>query len=68
MTGEDPLIICLAGHLTADVAIARLLLAGESVPSIRKRVRAARDGSAAWAELDRLTRTAPLERVSSGIP
>jgi cyclopropane fatty-acyl-phospholipid synthase-like methyltransferase len=63
MTSDDPLAGCLSGHFTAEVAIARLLLAGESAAGIRKRVRAGRDGSTAWAELDRLTHAAPLERL-----
>ncbi|HEY7579933.1 MAG TPA: class I SAM-dependent methyltransferase [Acetobacteraceae bacterium] len=63
MTGEDPLLACLAGHLAADMAIARLLLAGENADGIRGRVRASRDASAAWTELDRLTQRAPLERL-----
>jgi ubiquinone/menaquinone biosynthesis C-methylase UbiE len=63
MTREDPLLACLGGHITADTAIARLLLAGESAAGIRERVRCSRDASAAWTELDRLTRRAPLERL-----
>ena len=63
MTPEDPMDAWLAGHITADLAIARLLLAGQSVASIRARVHARRDSSADWAELDRLTRAAPLERL-----
>jgi SAM-dependent methyltransferase len=63
MTVEDPLRACLAGHLAAELAVARLLLAGESAAGIRERVRASRDASAAWVELDRLSRCAPLERL-----
>jgi SAM-dependent methyltransferase len=63
MSREDPLTACLAGRIAADVAIARLLLAGEDPGSIRQRVRVACDASAAWAELDRLTQAAPLERL-----
>jgi 2-polyprenyl-3-methyl-5-hydroxy-6-metoxy-1,4-benzoquinol methylase len=63
MTCEDPLLACLAGRITADTALVQLLLAGESAAGIRERVRISRDASAAWAELDRLTQRAPLERL-----
>jgi SAM-dependent methyltransferase len=59
----DPLADCLSGRITAELAVARLLLAGESAASIRERIRARHDGSATWAELDRLTKTAPLEQL-----
>jgi predicted TPR repeat methyltransferase len=63
MARENPLTGCLSGHITAEGAIAQLLLAGENAASIRNQVRAVRDGSAAWLELDRLAQAAPLERL-----
>jgi SAM-dependent methyltransferase len=50
----DPLAACLNGSLRPELAIARLLLDGETPEAICARVEAARSDSAGWAELDRL--------------
>lgn len=56
MTGEDPLRACLDGRITPAIAIARLLLSGEPVVSLRRRIEAGRSPGPAWADLERLTR------------
>jgi hypothetical protein len=61
MTHEDPLLACLQGRISPEVAIARLVLAGDDAAAIRRRVNTARDTSAAWVALDRLAGEAPLD-------
>lgn len=64
MTSDDPVLACLEGRITAEVAIARLLLAGEDVAGIHDRIDATREASEAWVELDRLSQAdIPLERI-----
>jgi ubiquinone/menaquinone biosynthesis C-methylase UbiE len=64
MTDKDPLLACLGGRITPAIAIARLLLSGEDVASLRKRIESMRSPSAEWADLERLTQqTMPLERL-----
>lgn len=52
---DDPLAACLTGELRPGLAIARLLLRGETPEAIRSRVEGARTSGGAWAALDRLT-------------
>ncbi|HET7884191.1 MAG TPA: class I SAM-dependent methyltransferase [Acetobacteraceae bacterium] len=62
MISDDPLAACLNGHITPEVAIARMLLAGEDVDAICRRVDALPRSGAAWAELERLAQSGSLLR------
>jgi SAM-dependent methyltransferase len=66
MTGarmtDDPLAACLGGHLTPAMAVARLLLAGESPSAIRRRL-AALPPAPVREELETLARL-DLERLA----
>ncbi|MBN8873275.1 MAG: methyltransferase domain-containing protein [Rhodospirillales bacterium] len=57
---SDAIAACLAGALSADLAIARCLLQGESAATLRARIAQARTDSAAWHALDRLCAEAGL--------
>ena len=51
MTPDDPLLLCLQGRVTPEIAVARLLLAGESTDAIARRVREVRTAGDAWLAL-----------------
>ena len=53
MSADDPVALCLAGRISPEVAIARLVLAGSSVDAIAERL-ATRQGEGGRAELVRL--------------
>lgn len=52
-SGSDPIRLCLQGRLTPELALARLLLTGETAEGIARRVQAARSPGAGWAALAR---------------
>src|SRR3978361_1350101 len=54
MNEADPVRLCLQGRIAPEVAIARLLLAGESPDAIARRVGDARTSGKNWAALARL--------------
>lgn len=54
MSEADPVRLCLQGRIAPEVAIARLLLAGESPDAIARRVGDARTSGKNWAALARL--------------
>jgi SAM-dependent methyltransferase len=54
MNGEDPVRLCLEGRIAPELAVARLLLAGEDADGILRRVRTAWAPGEAWAALAQL--------------
>ena len=63
MSGADPLLLCLSGQIGPEVALARMLLAGETAEAIARRVREARIPGKAWADLARV-----LAAREAGLP
>jgi ubiquinone/menaquinone biosynthesis C-methylase UbiE len=57
MSEADPIRLCLEGRIAPEVAMARLLLAGENPDAIKRRVLAARTSASAWAALAQLVET-----------
>jgi len=57
MTEADPVRLCLEGRIAPEVAIARLLLAGENPDAIARKVEDARTSGRTWAALARLVAT-----------
>ncbi len=51
---SDPIALCLAGSITAETALSRLLLAGESAEGIARRVREAERPGESWRRLSHL--------------
>jgi SAM-dependent methyltransferase len=51
MTEPDPIQLCLQGAISAEVAIARLLLAGDKPETIHRRVRDVPEQTPAWTAL-----------------
>jgi SAM-dependent methyltransferase len=51
---SDPVRLCLQGRISPEVALARLLLGGETGEGVARRVREAAVPSAAWTRLSRL--------------
>jgi SAM-dependent methyltransferase len=54
MTDQDPVAACLQGQISAEVAVARMLLAGDSADEIVRRVQARHVPGEAWDTLNRL--------------
>ena len=51
---DDPVALCLQGRIAPEIALARLLLAGEAAAGIAARIAAARVPGEAWSALARL--------------
>jgi hypothetical protein len=54
MSDQDPVAACLQGQITAEVAVARMLLAGDNADAISRRVQAHKVPGKAWSALNRL--------------
>ncbi len=54
LNADDPVALCLRGRIAPEIALARLLLAGEAAAGIAARIAAARVPGDAWAGLARL--------------
>jgi cyclopropane fatty-acyl-phospholipid synthase-like methyltransferase len=54
MSDQDPVAACLHGQITAEVAVARMLLAGDNADAIARRVQAQQIPGKAWSALNRL--------------
>jgi SAM-dependent methyltransferase len=68
MTDDDPIALCLAGRISPEVALARLLLGGANPAAVARRVAERRaPDNANWRRLDELVsaRRGALEELSA---
>jgi SAM-dependent methyltransferase len=68
MTAPDPIALCLSGHISPEVALARLLLGGAAPAEVAQAVEARRDpADPRWRHLDELAATgaAGLEALAA---
>ena len=63
MICPDPISACLRGEISPEVAIARLVLNGETAAAIQRRLQGATDRNGYWTILDRLTTPAIINRL-----
>jgi SAM-dependent methyltransferase len=63
MTSLDPVTACLLGEISPEVALARLVLNGETEAAIRQRLESATERTEHWAALDRLATSSVIDRL-----